>query len=236
MSSVGKGVTGLVVTILMLALLVFTASRTLDLFQQVLPSSQVIFSYFGLAAIDGGVIGWSYFYAHGARGFQRAIALLMTGLSLLAVGVTTIGDLLVNAGNKGIITAVDEGTRLALLVAIGVMVVVNVTAGFLTHITEPERQKAIALEDAEAAIHAETLKQIRAATPQVAAQIAPELTANWVRQVAQSHMPGKTIRFASSTDVDDAPWYSSGNLPAVRAEAAAKNNHKARGSLQPGKN
>ena len=232
MHSVGKGVTSMVVTVLMLALLVFTASRTLDLFQQVLPVSQSIFAYFGLAAIDGGVLGWSYFYAHGARGFQRSIALMMTGLSLIAVAMTTIGDLLIDAGNKGIITSVDEGTRLALLVAIGVMVVINVTAGFLVHITEPERQKSIALEDARAAIHAETLRQIHAATPQVAAQIAPELTAQWVRETAQSIIPGKTIRLASSTDVEEAPWYSSASLPAVRAEAAAKNNHKARGSLQ----
>lgn len=221
MGSTGKGVTNIIIVGLKLILLVFTASRTLDLFQSVLPASQGIYAYFGLAAIDGGVIGWSYFYSHGARGFQRSIAFIMAIVSLLAVGITTVGDLLINASSKGIINQVDETTRLALLVAIGVVIVGNIAAGFMVNITEPERAKAIAMEDAHAAIHAETLRQIHAATPQVAAQVAPELTKDWVRQTAHTLVPGKTIYLAGSTDVDATP---------------SQNGHKPRGSLQQSSN
>lgn len=179
-----RTLTFIVVLLMSLVLLVFTASRTLDLLQTFLPSGQQsAFAYLGLVAFDGGLVGWSLFFAYGARGaYQRAIALLMVIISLAAVGISTIADLYLGASNKGLLTSLSEGQRLAVLLICGAVIVANIVAFFLVHISEPERLRAMATESARDTIHAETLRQIQKAAPQVAAEIAPELARQWVEE------------------------------------------------------
>lgn len=229
MRSSGRNATYLGILIMSLALLLFTASRTFDLLQRFLPDGQAGWAYLGIVAFDGGLLGWSLFYAHGAKGQQRAIALLMVIVSLVAVSVSTLADLYLGASSKGLVSQLDQNTRLVILVAVGAIVLANVTAFFLVHITEPDRAKAIELEEARSVIYAETLRQIRAAAPQVAAQVAPDLTAKWVTEQAQEFVPGKTINLAPSTSLDPQMQYSGANLPAVRSQVQQK---LARGSLQ----
>lgn len=49
-----RAFTILIVAIMSLVLLVFTASRTLDLLQLFLPAGQAVFAYLALVAFDGG--------------------------------------------------------------------------------------------------------------------------------------------------------------------------------------
>jgi hypothetical protein len=230
-STTGKNTTYILILIMSFVLLIFTASRTLDLLQTFLPPGQEAFAYLGIVAFDGGLVGWSFFYAHGARGKQRSMALIMVIVSLAAVGVSTLADMYLGAADNGLLSALSQGTRLAVLLVIGGVIVANIVAFFLVHISEPEREKAIASEEAKAEIYSETMKQIKAAAPQVAAQIAPELARQWVRETTASMLPGKRVSIVS-TDMD-APWYSDANLPAIKPEQL--NGHKARGSLQPPK-
>ena len=203
--------TYIVVAIMGLVLLVFTASRTLDLLQTFLPTGQQsVFAYFGLVAFDGGLLGWSLFFAHGARGqYQRAFALLMVIMSLLAVGVSTIADLYLNASAKGILTQLSEGQRLAILLVVGGVIVANIVAFFLVHITEPDRLRAMATENAKDMIHAETLRQIQRAAPIVASEVAPELTKRWVTATTQELIPGSAEPQKAAETL---------KLPAVRVE------------------
>lgn len=85
-----KRTTYIFILILSVALLGFTASRTIDLLALFLPVGQAFWAWLGLAAFDIGLLGWTLFFAHGARGsYQRAIALMMVVLCLLAVAVST---------------------------------------------------------------------------------------------------------------------------------------------------
>src|SRR5215470_9643552 len=96
-----KQATFIVLALMSLLLLAFTGSRTLDLLQTLLPSSQGVFAWLGLVAFDGGLLGWSLFFTYGARGqYQRAIALLMVMISLVAIGISTIADLYLSAAAK----------------------------------------------------------------------------------------------------------------------------------------
>src|SRR5215472_4971260 len=186
-----KQATFIVLALMSLLLLAFTGSRTLDLLQTLLPSSQGVFAWLGLVAFDGGLLGWSLFFSYGARGqYQRAIALLMVIISLVAIGVSTIADLYLSAAAKGIVDAMSEQQRLAVLLAVGGIVFVNVAAFFLTHITDPERLRAMAVENANDQIHAEALRQINKAAPLVAAQIGPAKAEQWVAETLQQYMPG----------------------------------------------
>jgi len=199
--------TFIVVAIMSILLLVFTASRTLDLLQTMLPTGQQsAFAYLGLVAFDGGLLGWSFFFAHGARGqYQRAIALLMVILSLIAVGISTVADLYLSAASKGLVSALSEGQRLAVLLAVGGIICANITAFFLVHITDPDRLRAMATESARDVIHAETLRQISQVAPIVAAQVAPQLTRQWVVDTCQQLIPGSSTSPAPLRTVDAAP-------------------------------
>ena len=179
------------IAIMSLALLVFTASRTLDLLQTFLPAGQqAVFAWLGLVAFDGGLMGWSFFFAHGARGqWQRAIALLMVITSLIAVGVSSIADLYIASAAKGLVVGLPETVRIAVLLFVGLVVFANVAAFFLVHITEPAQMKAMAAESARDVIEAETLKQINAVAPQMAARIAPELAEQWARETWTKFLP-----------------------------------------------
>ena len=144
-----KRATYIFILILSVALLGFTASRTIDLLSLFLPAGQEFWAWLGLAAFDIGLLGWTLFYAHGARGSsQRAIALMMVVLSLLAVAVSTVVDMYISASDKGLVATLPPSIRIAVLLAVGLIVVGNVVAFFLTHIWEPERMKAMAEESA----------------------------------------------------------------------------------------
>lgn len=189
-----KSLTFILVALMALALMIFTASRTLDLLQLLLPASQSVFAFLGLVAFDGGLLGWSLFFAYGARGaYQRAIALLMVIVSLIAIGVSTVADLMISASAKGLVTSLSEQQRLAILLAVGAIVFINVAAFFLTHITEPGRLRAMTVESANDKIHAETLKQIEREAAIVAARLAPILAEQWVRDTFAQHLGGKTL-------------------------------------------
>ncbi len=215
-----KSLTFILVALMALALMLFTASRTLDLLQLLLPANQSVFAYLGLVAFDGGLFGWSLWFAYGARGqYQRAIALLMVIVSLVAIGITTIGDLVISAAAKGLVNALSEQQRLAILLGVGAIVFLNVAAFFLTHITEPERLRAMATENAKDMIHAETLRQIHQAAPIVASQVAPNLTRQWVVETVQQLLPGTTWQGEHQPPAIAAPTINA--APAASMAAAA---------------
>lgn len=211
-----KTATFIMILVMSLILLVFTASRTLDLLQTFLPGGQQqAFAYLGLVAFDGGLLGWSLFFTYGARGqYQRAIALIMIVVSLLAVGVSTIADLYLNASNKGLLASLNDGQRLSILLVVGLVIVLNITAFFLTHITEPERLRTMATESAKDLIHAETLKQIHAAAPIVASEVAPQLTREWVQATVREMIPNAAPPMGKETL----------HLPAVQTGPAPASN------------
>ncbi len=177
-----KAVT-ILIGLMELALLAFTASRTLDLLQQLLPANQAIFAWLGLVAFDGGLVGWSLFFSYGARGaYQRAITVIMVVVSLVAIGISVIADLIISASAKGIVDAMPEQGRMAVLVAVGGIVFLNVAAFFLTFITEPERLRQMAIESAKDKIHAKTLQQIALKADTHAPAMADELSEQWVSE------------------------------------------------------
>jgi hypothetical protein len=214
-----KRATYIFILILSVAMLGFTASRTIDLLTLFLPAGQEFWAWLGLAAFDIGLLGWTLFFAHGARGsYQRAIALMMVVLCLLAVAVSTVVDMYISASDKGLVAALPPSIRITVLLAVGLIVVGNVVAFFLTHIWEPERMKAMAEESANDKIHDEVLRQINEIAPQVAAQVAPILTHKWVQRTVNELAPGLDLRLESEGDVPGHPF----RLAAPKAQ----NNHR----------
>lgn len=92
----------LLVTILGGALLVYSATRSLDFIELTLPEDRKILAYFGLAALDGGLIAWLLSYLYGSRGgWQRAISILMVCVDVIgAVSMFTLDTLYNAAGTE----------------------------------------------------------------------------------------------------------------------------------------
>jgi hypothetical protein len=57
-----KKIGALLVTVLGGALLVYSATRSLDFIELTLPEDRKILAYFGLAALDGGIVAWLLSY------------------------------------------------------------------------------------------------------------------------------------------------------------------------------
>src|SRR5512136_315255 len=90
------------------ALLIYTASRTLNLLQLTLPAGQKELAFLALAAFDGGLVLWALFFLKGASGgWQRGISALMIAVSLVGVIVAFGADTLIGAASAGL-THLDE--------------------------------------------------------------------------------------------------------------------------------
>src|ERR1700730_13948773 len=89
-------------TIMGISLLGYTASRTLNFIRMTLPADQHDTAYLALVAFDGGLVLWTAFYLHGAKGpWQRGIAALMIVVSLVGVLIGFGADTLYTATGFG---------------------------------------------------------------------------------------------------------------------------------------
>lgn len=176
-----KKIGSLMVILLGLLLLVYSAARSLDFIMLTLPEDKKIMAWFGLAALDGGLICWALAYMHGSKGgWQRAIALLMVGVDLIgSVAMFTL-DTLYSAGASGITaTLTAEEMKSAVLVLSGI-IALNIAATVAHHLTDPDKMREQAEEEAFAKVEDATLKQISDNANQLAADLAPTLAADWM--------------------------------------------------------
>jgi hypothetical protein len=186
-----KFISNLFLGALALLLSIFTASRTLDLLAWALPAGQVIYQWLGLAAYEGGMYFWSFYFVSGAKGVQqRSIALIMAVFSVLAVCIATIVDLSLGAAEAGKIAPLSPGMQQAMIVFVGVTVALNVAAFLACKLMSPEKLREIASGQAEDLIYAEGLRAISSIAPEMAAEAAPHLAAEWSNRTWQKIVPG----------------------------------------------
>lgn len=187
----GKFISNLFLGALALGLSIFTGSRTLDLLAWALPSGQTIYQWLGLAAFEGGMYFWSFYFISGAKGTaQRSISLCMAVFSVLAVCIATIADMSLDAGQAGKIAAMPASAQQAMIVFVGVTVALNV-AGFLAcKLMSVEKLREIKEGQAEDMIYSEGLRAIEAITPSIASAAAPLLATEWANRTWNKIVPG----------------------------------------------
>lgn len=172
----------LIVTVLGLLLLVYSATRSLDFIMLTLPADRQIMAYFGLAALDGGLIAWLLAYLYGSRGgWQRAISLLMILVDLLgAVAMFTL-DTLYQAGQSGLTKALTPDEIQTAVLALSGVIALNIAAVVAHELTDPDKLRAAAEEEAFSRVEDATLKQISQNAETLAAELAPTLAADWMQ-------------------------------------------------------
>lgn len=172
--------------VLKLALLLFTASRTLDLFQRILGPENMAVGLFGLASLDGGLIGWSQYYMHSARGsLQNAIALLMTIVDLVGVVIAFLGDMIMQAASRGVVGAMDENTAMAVIIALAAIIGINIAAGVFVGISDPHLAQKRKEQEQLDKIQERVLEQMGSEADAIAARMVPQLVNAWSQRTQE---------------------------------------------------
>ena len=179
----------LLVTILGGALLVYSATRSLDFISLTLPADKQVLAYFGLAALDGGLVAWLMSYLNGSRGaWQRAISILMVLVDVVgAIAMFTL-DTLYNTGKAGMTKAMTPEQMTTAVLGLSGIIALNIIATIAHHITDPEKLREQAEEEAFAKVEDAALKQIAKNADTLAAQLAPVMAADWQAQTQAKYL------------------------------------------------
>ncbi len=184
-----KNIGVLLVTILGGALLVYSATRSLDFISLTLPADRQVLAYFGLAALDGGLVAWLLSYLYGSRGgWQRAISILMVMMDALGAVTMFTLDTLYNTGKAGMTNALTPEEMLIAVLGLSGIIALNIIATVAHHITDPDMLREQAEEEAFAKVEDATLKQISRNADSLAAQLAPIMAADWQTQTQAKYL------------------------------------------------
>lgn len=186
-----KKIGAILALVLSLILLGYSATRSLDFIRMTLPPDRQGVAYFGLAALDGGLVVWLLVYLYGSRGgIQRAIAFLMIIVDLGGAVAMFTMDTLYNTGKAGMTIALTADELETAVLALSGIIALNIAATVAHHMTEPDQLRAQAEEEAFDKVETATLKQISKNADQLAAQLAPTLAADWMGQTQARYMAG----------------------------------------------
>ncbi len=189
-----KKLSTLLLTIVGLALLVFTGGRTLDLFQLILPDSQAVAGYFALVAFDGGLFFWAMYFIHGAEGsWQRGIAVLLTLIDFVAIAISFTADMVLEASYKGLIKA-PANITMSVIIALAGVICLNVGGVVLAHLTDPKTLQEMRDKNTHDRINDLANERIAENAKLIAVQIADAKARKWVQEAERLYqVPNLTL-------------------------------------------
>lgn len=198
-----KKIGTIIVLILGGVLLVYSATRSLDFISLTLPADRQVLAYFGLAALDGGLVAWVLSYLYGSKGWQRAISFLMVLVDMTGAIAMFTMDTLYNTGKAGMTSALTPSEMQTAILVLSAIIGLNIAAAVAHHLTDPEKLREQAEEEAFSKVEDATLKQISQNADQLAAQLAPTLAADWMQNTRARYMAN--IGTGKITTLIDAP-------------------------------
>ncbi|MCJ7432717.1 MAG: hypothetical protein MUO77_04440, partial [Anaerolineales bacterium] len=155
----GLGIGDLIVILLDAVLLIYTAFRSYDFISTTVPTGFEILALVGLWGLDIGAIAWSLVWIFGSSSkYQDWTSMAFFIIDLVGVILTSVTDSLMYGAKDGAMTSVLTGIS---TVAIPLVVVSNVVAGFIYHMTSPAT-KARREERKANAAHREKMSEITA--------------------------------------------------------------------------
>jgi hypothetical protein len=163
-----KSGTSILVWIMTIALVIFSITCNYNILSQTLPEGQQIMGFFGLFALDFGLLCWLFWTTRAsAPGKQRVLGFIMVIVDLVGVAAGILGDMMLNFDPK-----TRDTIGLVAVWVIGFVIVVNIAGAIATEITDPDQEG----RDAERAFSHELTHQkaraLMAQAPERAADIA----------------------------------------------------------------
>jgi hypothetical protein len=194
-----KSIASLLVTLLGLALLIYSATRSVDFIMATLPPDRQILAWFGLAALDGGLVFWLLHFLSGAKGgMQRAIALLMVLIDFLGAVAMFTADTIYRAGEAGMVQALSPAAVQTVILGLSLVIAANIAAVVLTHISDPEARRSMVNEEAAGAIEDLALKTISENAARLASEVAPQMAAQYLEDLRSQYLGAMTRRQAKA--------------------------------------
>jgi hypothetical protein len=174
-----KRIGAVAVVLLSGLLLIYSASRSLNFISMTLPPERQVLAWFGLAALDIGLVVWLVAFLYGSHGWQRPVAGLMVIVDLIgAIGIFT-ADTWFEAGRAGLIKSMSQDQVQGIVILLCGIIAVNIAGAVVHVIADPEQMRSMAEEDAMDKIESETLKKITEQAEALAAELAPKIAADW---------------------------------------------------------
>jgi hypothetical protein len=178
-----------VATALGVLLLIYSATRSLDFISLTLPADKQILAWFGLAALDGGLVAWLLSYLYGSHGgWQRAISVVMVLIDLVGCVAMFTMDTLYNTGKAGMTIALTSDEMFTAVLCLSGVIAANIAAVVAHHLTSLENLKQAAEEEAFGEVEEATMKQIKKDAGSLAAELAPTLAGAWMTETRSKYM------------------------------------------------
>jgi hypothetical protein len=169
-------------------LLGYTAFRSVDILRGTLPADAQVLAYIGLAGLDGGLLGWTLYYKHSARGeVQQAVSLFMIAVELFGVSLTSIGDSLLHTAGA----SMPEYVLVAVTWGVPGIIALNIIALTVVHVADPSAQIEQAKVQLEDEVQRQVAQQLRDNVAQLAGAVAPQAALHQAQELLQAFQVGK---------------------------------------------
>lgn len=175
--SIARGLFYGVATVLIL----WTASLTYSFVRTALPQVHWVVPMFALVIFDVGMLAWLKVFLDYAQGSgQRAVALIMTLIDFLGVGLMVLAEILL--GGQTMVTAPENLGEYAVW-GIAIWTVANVGAVIAFHLLHPEARRQMALRAEMDQVFDEALKKLGTKRAQVSGQLSDQLSDDMLMQL-----------------------------------------------------
>lgn len=191
--SIARGLFYGVATVLIL----WTASLTYSFVRTALPQVHWVVPMFALVIFDVGMLAWLKVFLDYAQGSgQRAVALIMTLVDFLGVGLMVLAEILL--GGQTMVAAPENLGEYAVW-GIAIWTVANVGAVIAFHLLHPEARRQMALRAEMDQVFDEALKKLGTKRAQVSGQLSDQLSDDMLMQlVAELAAKRETVIPASA--------------------------------------
>lgn len=155
----GFGIGDLIILLLDAVLMIYTAWRSYDFLSTTVPTGFEILGLVGLWGLDIGVVAWSLVWIFGSSSkYQDWTSMAFFFIDLVGVILTSVTDSLMYGAKDAAMTGMLTGIT---SVAIPLVIVGNVVAGFIYHMTSPATKSRREERKADA-LHREKMSEITA--------------------------------------------------------------------------
>lgn len=171
------------------ALLVYSSMRSLHFIQLTLTDDKQILAYFGLAALDGGLIAWLLAYMYGSSGaWQRATCIIMVVIDFFGAVFMSTADTLLSTGQAGMTAAFDQDTIFGIVIGLSIIIAINIGAAVVHTLTDPAVLEAQAREEANSTITDKARAIMMHQANAIAGELAPALAAASIAEIEAEHL------------------------------------------------
>ena len=177
-------IAGVGMVIVVLAITIFTAYRSVHFIQETLPAQSWLLAFFALGALDLGLVLWVCLKLwHATNTVEHAVSLTMIAVDLLGMSTTFLADTVMQSGANGLTGKLESGWVIFAVLFTGIIVISNVIAFIAYHLNSTDYSDRVREQQRRHAIMARANEMTDRLVDQEAARLAPILSQHRANQI-----------------------------------------------------